>query len=141
MNLPENNKKYFHKIITSLIRYSSDFKSKLQALFPEIYADIESASTNPNCTCVGKVEKKVLENKDKSLSLLENYISENNVTVQLENIINKDYKSETPENISGQMFMIENTPEKFKEFFNRPLSFKAFSTALDSNNNLYLYFL
>lgn len=141
MNIPENNKKHFHKIIVSLIRISADFKSKLQSSFPEIYADIESASTNPNCMCVKKVEKKLLENKEKSLTLLENYILENDANIEFENIIDKDYEEDPAENISGQMFMIENTPEKFKEFFNRPLRFRAFSTTLDSNNNLYLYFL
>jgi hypothetical protein len=128
MSIPKEKEVYFQKIILNLIRVSEDFKSILQSEFPNIYADIQSASTNPNCSCVRKVEAELLSNKDKALNLL-----------------NIDYASLAPKLYSGRMFVIENTEEKFKEFMDfinqDRAQFRNFSTAISPEGKLHIYFL
>lgn len=144
MNIPEYNNNFVHKISSSLIRVSTDFKSILQSNFPDIYADIESASTNPNCTCVGKVENKILQNKDQALDLLKQFISDKDGNLEIEGIVKNNYGAQIPQSLRGKMFVIENTREKYEEFMNdiveKRFVFRNFSTAIDSNNNLVLYF-
>ena len=145
MNIPENNKNFIHKISSSLIRVSKDFRSILQSNFPDIYADIESASTNPNCSCVGKVENKILQNKDQVLDLLNGFLSDKDGEMAIENIVKNNYAAQIPKNLRGKMFVMENTPEKYEEFMNdileKQLVFRIFSTAVDSENNLFVYFV
>jgi hypothetical protein len=145
MNIPKEKEAYFQKIILNLIRASNDFKSILQSEFPNIYADIESASTNPNCSCVRKVEAELLNNKDKALNLLNNYLSNKDNLEKIQEILSIDYASLAPKFYSGKMFVIENTEEKFKEFLefiNKDRAqFRNFSTAISPEGKLHIYFL
>jgi hypothetical protein len=145
MNIPKEKEAFFHKIILNLIRVSDDFKSILQSEFPNIYADIESASTNPNCGCVKKVETELFNNKDKSLNLLNDYLSNNENLEKINQILSIDYAALSPKPYSGKMFIIENTEEKFKELMDNinkdRAVFRNFSTAVGLDGKLYVYFL
>lgn len=145
MSIPKEKEAYFHKIILNLIRVSEDFKLILQSEFPKIYADIESASTNPNCSCVKKVEKELLVNKDKALNLLNTYLSNKDNLEKIQNLLNVDYASLSPKPYFGKMFIIENTEEKFKEFMETinkdRAQFRNFSTAINPEGKLHIYFL
>jgi hypothetical protein len=145
MNIPENNINFIHKISSSLIRVSPEFKSILQSNFPDIYADIESASTNPNCSCVGKVENKILQNKDQTIGLLGSFLSNKDGNLEIQGIINLDYSSLTPKPYAGKMFVIENTEEKFKQlldFINKDRGqYRNFSTAISPEGKLHIYFI
>lgn len=145
MNIPENNKNFIHKISSSLIRVSPEFKSILQSNFPDIYADIESASTNPNCTCVKRVETALLNNQEKTLNLLNNYLMDKDENFEIQSIINIDYSSLMPKPYSGKMFVIENTEEKFKQlldFINKDRAqYRNFSTAISPEGKLHIYFI
>jgi hypothetical protein len=145
MSIPKEKEIYFHKIILNLIRISEDFKIVLQSEFPNIYADIQSASTNPNCTCVKKVENELLANKEKALNLLNNYLSNKDNLEKIQNLLNVDYASLSPKPYSGKMFTIENTEEKFKELMdainNDRAQFRNFSTAISPEGKLHIYFL
>ena len=56
---------HLSKMFLELLPLSKEFKTLFQTLAPEIYADIESASTNLNCSCRAKVENFVNSNKTK----------------------------------------------------------------------------
>jgi hypothetical protein len=145
MNIPENNKNFLHEIAIALLGVSIEFKSILQSSFPDIYADIESASTNPNCTCVKKVKNKMLENGNQLLNILNTFLSDKDGEEKIENIVKYNYSEQVFLSIRGKMFVIENTPEKYEEFMDdilkKRLVFRNFSTAIDSDNNLFLYFV
>lgn len=143
--IPKDKEPYINKIILNLIKISEDFKSLLQSEFPNIYADIQSAATNPNCTCVKKVEAELVNNKDKSLNLLNSFLSNQGNIEKIKEVLNIDYSELMPQQYSGKMFIIENTEEKFKEFMeninkNRAI-FRNFSTAISPEGKLYVYFL
>jgi hypothetical protein len=145
MNIPKEKEAYFQKIALNLIRVSDDFKSILQSEFPNIYADIQSAATNPNCGCVKKVEAELLDNKDKSLNLLNNFLSNKDNLEKINEVLSVDYAALSPKPYSGRMFVIENTEEKFKEFMdsiNKDRAvFRNFSTAISPEGKLHVYFL
>ena len=145
MKFPKEKEGHFQKIILNLIRVSNEFKSILQSEFPNIYADIQSASTNPNCTCVKKVEAELLNNKEKSLNLLENFLSKTENLEKINEVLSVDYAALSPKSYSGRMFIIENTEEKFKEFMDiinkDRASFRNFSTSISPDGKLQIYFL
>lgn len=81
---------YYSKIFLELIP-EKKFKILLQAAAPEIYADIESTHTNPNCTCRSKVDSYINNNKDKLHPLLIDYLESSNRQIDLKEI-EKKYK-------------------------------------------------
>jgi hypothetical protein len=146
MQLPENKKDYFSKIIVNLIRSYPELKSTLQSEFPTIYADLESASTNPNCSCVRKVENELLNNKDRALNILNNFLSNKDNDNQINDIISVDYGANVPISLQGKMFTIENTAEAYAEFIrslfeNKTPAARGFSTSIDQNGKLNIYFI
>ena len=145
MNIPKEKEPYFHQIILNLIKVSDDFKSTLQSEFPNIYGDIQSASINPNCGCRKRVETELINNKEKSLNLLNNFLSVPANFEKAQETLNIDYAALAPKLYSGKIFVIENTEEKFKEFninLNKDKAiFRSFSTAISSDGKLYIYFL
>jgi hypothetical protein len=145
MNIPKEKEAYFQKIALNLIRVSDDFKSILQSEFPNIYADIQSAATNPNCGCVKKVETELLDNREKSLNLLNNFLSNKDNLEKINEVLSVDYAALSPKPYSGRMFVIDNTEEKFKEFMdtiNKDRAvFRNFSTAISPEGKLHVYFL
>ena len=145
MTIPKEKEAHFQKIILNLIRVSEEFKSILQSEFPSIYADIQSASTNPNCGCVKKVEAELSNNKEKSLNLLNDYLSNKDNLEKINQVLSVDYEALSPKPYSGRTFVIENTEDKFKEFMdtiNKDRAvFRNFSTAISPEGKLHIYFL
>jgi hypothetical protein len=84
MNI-DPNYPFISKVFLELIP-NEQFKTEFQAFAPEIYADIQSFSTNPNCSCRGKVEAYVNNNKPKCLDFLNNFIQKNNTSISLDEI-------------------------------------------------------
>lgn len=76
------NYPHLSKIFLELLTTSPEFKAKFQAIAPEIYSDIESASTNPNCSCRNKVENFVNQNKEKFLNFY------NSLPKEIRNLVN-----------------------------------------------------
>ena len=91
MNIPLNYE-YLSKLVLDLIQNNPQFKNELQAFAPEIYADIESYSKNPNCSCRAKVEAHINNNRAPSVNFVNNFINNNNLTIDLKDIENK-YKT------------------------------------------------
>ncbi len=143
--LPDDKLKYISKIVLNLITKSSTFKNQLQSTFPEIYSDIESASTNPNCSCRGKVESKVVVERDKALGVVNDLLSKQGDDPEIQAVINIPYDTLTPTYYGGKMFQIENSPEAYKQFYDTLLkekaTYRAFSTCVDANNKLLIHFV
>lgn len=88
MNI-DPNYKFLSKIFLELLTLNVDFKTSFQSIAPEIYADIESASTNPNCSCRSKVENYVNLNREKCAKFYDNLSTEIKSLITLEEIENK----------------------------------------------------
>lgn len=88
MNI-DSNYQYLSKIFLELLTLNQNFKASFQSLAPEIYADIESASTNPNCSCRGKVENYVNSNREKCGKFLNESSAEIKSLINLHDIENK----------------------------------------------------
>lgn len=88
MNI-DPNYQHLSKIFLELLTLNQDFKTSFQTLAPEIYADIESASTNPNCSCRGKVENYVNSNREKCGKFLNESSPEIKALINLHDIENK----------------------------------------------------
>lgn len=144
MSILKEKEAYYHKIILDIIKLSKEFKASLQSEFPNSYADIESASTNPNCSCVKRVETELINNREKSLNLLNNFLSNQENFKKVQNILNTDYEALMPKSYFGRVFIIENTEEKFKEFTERVekdrAMFRSLSTSIGPDGKLYIYF-
>jgi hypothetical protein len=89
VNKIETNYEFLSKLFLELLEIKPEFKTRFQAVAPEIYADIESASTNPNCSCRGKVEYYVNNNREKSAVFLNDFLRDNKYNIVLEEIENR----------------------------------------------------
>ena len=87
--LLDKNYQYFAKIFLEQIGNNSKFKIEFQAFAPKIFADIESFSTNTNCSCRSKIENYINENKDNCFIFLNNFIRNNNLDIDFSFIENK----------------------------------------------------
>lgn len=141
--LPSEKHQFLGKIVLKLLEKDEKFKSKLQSAFPAIYADLQSAATNPNCSCRGKVERHIIDNKQASLEIVNKYLEKNSKDKSIEDIINIDYQALMPKPYAGRMFKISNTEEDYKQFIREitkdRASFRTMSTSI-SGKTLYIYF-
>jgi len=137
MSIP-NNYPFVSKIFLELVS-NAKFKLAFQAFAPEIYADIESASTNPNCSCRGKVENYVNTNKDKSVDFLNNFIKDNEITINLEDI-SKRY---TIKQYAGVVEKVKISDWKnFQNRLNEERAFyRTFSTSRIDDEYVNVFFL
>jgi hypothetical protein len=145
MNIPKYNEPYFHRITVELIKKYEEFKLIMQSQFPEISDDIQSASVNPNCGCIARVEKVFLENRDKVMGIVNQFASEYSEDDKINLILKMDYESFSPKPYNGKMFIIDNDEESYSKFIENiqkdRAMFRWFSTAIDSNNKLHIYFI
>lgn len=85
MNI-DPNYEHLSKIFLELLSKNNEFKVAFQALAPDIYADIESASTNSNCSCRGRVENYVNSNREKCATFYNQLSEEIKSLVNLQEI-------------------------------------------------------
>jgi hypothetical protein len=85
MNI-DPNYEHLSKIFLELLSKNNEFKNAFQAFAPDIYADIESASTNSNCSCRGRVENYVNSNREKCATFYNQLSEEIKSLVNLEEI-------------------------------------------------------
>jgi len=138
MNIPLNYE-YLSKLALDLIQKNPQFKNELQAFAPEIYADIQSYSTNPNCSCRAKVEAYINNNREISVNFINNFINNNNLTIDLKDIENK-YKVV---NYSGKVekVKISEWPAFRDKIVNEKAVYRAFSVANIDNEYVNVFFL
>ena len=137
MNVP-NDYPFVSKIFLELVS-NQQFKTAFQAIAPEIYADIESASTNPNCSCRSKVENYVNTNRQKALDFLNNFIENTGLEVNLQSITQKY----TVKSYAGVVEKVKIS--EWQTFQNRltqeRANFRAFSTSKIDDEYVNVFFL
>lgn len=130
---------FLGKVFLELLSSNKNFKLNFQALAPQIYADIESASTNPNCSCRAKIEKYVLEKKEQCTEFLNGFIAQNNLTIDISQIELK-YKT-TP--YYGKIMDVKiNEWEQFsKQLLEQRAIYRSFSVIMVSEDTVKVFFL
>jgi hypothetical protein len=137
MNIP-NDYPFLSKVFLELVS-NQQFKTAFQAIAPEIYADIESASTNPNCSCRGKVENYVNSNRQKALDFLNNFIKNTGLEVDLQAITQR-YTVKSYAGVTEKVKISE-----WQAFQNRlaqeRANYRAFSTSKIDDEYVNVFFL
>jgi hypothetical protein len=127
-------------VILQYIQQDSVFKDLLKQNNPSFAADIESASTNPNCSCRTRVAGNVVSNADAVGSLLFTYANTYNkldiITQLFTNAQN------TPQNAAGRVAKtsIADWPDFAKTVAQSGLVFKHMSTSV-IGDDVYVFFL
>jgi hypothetical protein len=137
MNIDTNNP-LLPKIVLELL-FNKKFKNELQAFTPEIYADIESFISNPNCTCKNKIEVYVIKNKEKISIFVNNFLNDNNINLDLE-AINRKHTSKQYAGVVEKVKISEW--DKFKDkLMKEKAIYKSFGTIKFDEEHIYVFFL
>lgn len=134
----QNDYPFVSKIFLELVP-NQQFKTAFQSIAPEIYADIESASTNPNCSCRGKVENYVNNNKEKCISFLNKFIELTGLEIDLK-MISERY---TVKSYAGKIKKVKISEwEKFSDLLvEEKAVFRSFSTSRIDDEYINVFFL
>lgn len=128
-------------VILNLITIDFKFKDIFKNTAPTIAADIESASTNPNCTCRNKVNTYIVMNSNVVGTLLFDYSVSNKIQDNIQNLFN----STTPlpgQSASGRVAKttIKDWPDFVKSIQQSNLNFAHMSTSI-VGDDVYVFFL
>jgi hypothetical protein len=128
----------FYSFLLSDKEYKSDFKTLFQTRCPSIYADIESFSSNPNCTCKNKIKDYVSSHKEEMADIVNDFFK-NKEENALENFINK-IRINLPVNLSGKI--LKTTIKNWESFCAsmEKNNFRSFSVTKEGED-LYVFFL
>jgi hypothetical protein len=118
MNI-DKNYEFLSKIFLELLSNEPEFKPLFQAFAPEMYADIESAATNPNCSCRGRVENYVNNNREKCANFI-NELSEN-----IKSKINLDQINSTYSFVNYSGTVKRTKISDWKKFFEQTITDRA----------------
>jgi hypothetical protein len=64
-------------VFLKLIKENEKFKAEYEAFAPEVFADIQSFVTNPNCSCRNKIKNFVVGNNQKHEAFLNEFTEKN----------------------------------------------------------------
>lgn len=128
-------------VILNLITVDSKFKDLLKTSASTIAADVESASTNLNCTCRNKVSTYVTMNAPVIGSLLFQYAEENNLQNNIQNLFDTTTLP-SGQTVSGRVAKttIKEWPEFVKGVQQANLNFAHMSTSI-VGDDVYVFFL
>lgn len=91
-----------------LIRENESFKKDVEIAFPEIYADIQSFSSNPNCTCKNKILSYVSNNKEKSANFLNEEVSK--LSLDLDPVkLDEEFRNAAMKNVGAYVYRIKKS--------------------------------
>lgn len=135
----DKNYQHLSKIFLDLLLKNKDFKPIFQVFAPDIYADIESASTNPNCSCRAKIEQYVLTNRETSTEFLNKFLTDFNVEVDLK-AIEAQYGFEL---YSGRVerVKISDWGQFTKDIQAKRAAFRSFSLLRVDDENVDVFFI
>lgn len=133
-----NDYPFVSKIFLEFVS-NQQFKTAFQSIAPEIYADIESASTNPNCSCRSKVENYVNNNRDKCISFLNKFIESTGLEINLD-AISQRYAVKS---YAGKVVRVKISEwEKFSDILAKERAiFRSFSTSKIDDEYVNVFFL
>jgi hypothetical protein len=128
-------------VILSLLTVNSVFKDIFKTAAPDIAADIESASTNPNCTCRSKVVTYVAMNTTSVGALLYQFAVGNDLLSNIKALFDSAAAPIGP-TASGRVAKtsIKDWPEFVKGINHANLIFKHMSTSI-VGDDVYVFFL
>jgi hypothetical protein len=128
-------------VVLSLLTVNSTFKDMFKVAAPNITADIESASTNPTCTCRTKVATYVTVNASAVGTLLYQFAVDNNILVNIKSLFNTAEPPVGP-TAEGRVAKtsIKDWPEFVRGLKQANLNFKHMSTSI-VGDDVYVFFL
>jgi hypothetical protein len=128
----------FYSFLLQDDEYKFLFKSLFQTKCPSIYADIESFSSNPNCSCKDKIKNYVVQHKEEMADIVNDFFKDKEENA-LEIFINK-IKNKVPVNLSGKI--LKTTIKNWESFCGRMKknNFHSFSVTKEGED-LYVFFL
>lgn len=142
-SLPIDKKPFLGRIVLQLLGSYPNLKNSYQSSFPDLYADLESASTNPNCSCRGKVLAHIQNNLEQSTTLFNSFLQSHSDDEKVLGVINTDWVALMPKPYAGKMFEIDNTPVAYKTFIDTiqqdRAAYRLMSTAIQ-DTKLFIYF-
>lgn len=135
------NSRSLSSVVIALITIDSSFKDSLKKEALSIASDIESAATNPNCTCRNKVVNYVIMNSTQVGALVYDFAQKTNT---MENVKQLFLTSTPPEgpNVSGRVAKttIKDWTEFAKKVIDENLRFRHMSTSI-VGEEVYVFFL
>jgi len=134
------NSKKLSGVILNLIEIDITFKDLLKITIPSIAADIESASTNPDCSCRGRVTNYITTNLELVGAFLYEYVVNNNLQDKIKSIF--EAVQPPPVSASGRVAKttIKDWPELAKTINTSNLEFRYMSTSI-VGEDVYVFFL
>jgi hypothetical protein len=128
-------------VILSLLTVNSVFKDIFKTAAPDIAADIESASTNPNCTCRSKVITYITMNATAVGALLYHFAVDNDLLINIKALF-ESVVSPVGLTASGRVAKttIADWPNFVQGINQANLSFKHMSTSI-VGDDVYVFFL
>jgi hypothetical protein len=125
-------------IVLSLLEKDVNFKNEFIQNSPEITADIESAATNPNCSCRNRVANYVFKNSEKIASLLYSYSLKDDNAKVIDHLFQTLPTSK--QNISGKVAKtsIKEWPDFAKDI--QQYGFEHMSTSI-VGDDVYVFFI
>jgi hypothetical protein len=119
---------------------SDNFKTAFQKLAPDYYADIESASSNPNCSCINKLKLFIKANKDSFATLLLSFADNFSSQEDLYDKVTNKAKNVAQLYLGGSV--LKTTVSAWKDFFNKisKAQYRSFSVVKEGED-LLVFFL
>jgi hypothetical protein len=139
---------------------TKEFVIKSFENFPEIYADIVSASDSPNCACRGRVASFFQENPGIALDIFKNILNKfpqdeifyTNVFEKIRSVVAADnaqnidpatIKNTPMKSLNGRVISITNSSQEYFKVI-QSLSMQGYKyngiSVVENNDNLKLYF-
>jgi hypothetical protein len=135
--LKNTEKDYNHAVIL-LLQNNTLFKDNFIASFPQIEADIQSASVNKDCSCKNKVFNFIDQNKDEFNDFLYDFLIKNDLFVTFIEYLNsipiyKDYSGKIAKTSISEWSNFTNN------LINDNAQFRSFSLIKDGDDLLVFF--
>ena len=84
----EQNYPHVDRVVLQLLSKNQAFKPKFELFAPEVYAEIQTFVTNPNCSCRGKIAEFSRNNSEKCINFVNSFLTETNSSIDFNEINN-----------------------------------------------------
>ena len=140
----EQNYPHVDRVVLQLLSKNQAFKPKFELFAPEVYAEIQTFVTNPNCSCRGKIAEFSRNNSEKCINFVNSFLAETNSSIDF-NEINGNLAVEAPQfHGQGRVKRIKKSewgkfPVENLSSINGPVRF--FSVVPVDEENIDVYFV
>lgn len=84
----EQNYPHVDRVVLQLLSKNQAFKPQFELFAPEVYAEIQTFVTNPNCSCRGKIAEYSRNNSEKCINFVNSFLAETNSSIDFDEINN-----------------------------------------------------